>query len=548
MHPTRNKLLRQLGCVWLGLAALSTATAADWNYRVRPHDNIWDLARRYLKPGVSPQQLQDYNKVADPYHLPPGMLLHVPIAWLSVQPASAQVVAVIGQASMQLPGQTQATAVTAGVTLGYGTHLSTGADASLTLQFADGTRVLVQESSELDLDRMSAYGRTGMVDTRLRLQHGRVSNAVTPMTGTAAHFSVETPGTISSVRGTHFRVSAEEGESQTEVLTGRVDVAGDRAHVLVGKGLGVAVADGSRPAATEPLLPAPALHCPTQPVSQVPYVFAWTALDGATGYRVQMAPNDRFEALLLDHVTSAAQISLPDVPDGDYAVRVHGIDEHKLEGEDGVCTLHISGHPQPPLAMEPLPGGKVRDARPRFRWTENLQAASYVWQLAGDAQFDQLLASEPALTGDRVRAPKALPYGRYYWRIASRDGRGKLGPFSQAMPFDLVPQPPAPEVGKPSSSHHQVGFGWQAGAPGQRYHFQMDRHSDFAHPQIDQTVDQPAFQVSKPGSGTWYVRVQTIDIDGYAGPWGEVQKIRLPCISCRIAAAAGGGLVLWLLL
>jgi hypothetical protein len=27
------------------------------------------------------------------------------------------------------------------------------------------------------------------------------------MTGAAAHFSVETPGTVSSVRGTHFRVA-----------------------------------------------------------------------------------------------------------------------------------------------------------------------------------------------------------------------------------------------------------------------------------------------------------------------------------------------------
>ena len=56
-------------------------------------------------------------------------------------------------------------------------------------------------------------------------------------------------------------------------------------------------------------------------------------------------------------------------------------------------------------------------------------------------------------------------------------------------------------------------------------------------------------QIKKPGSGTWYVRVQTIDTDGYAGPWGAVQKIRLGCLACRIGAiAGGGGLVLWLLL
>jgi len=276
MHPSRSKrFLHRLGVMLLMLLIMPVALASDWTYHVRLSDNIWDLSSRYLKPDVPWQKLQEYNKITDPYHLPPGMTLHVPIAWLRVQPASAQVVAVMGSAHVQLPGQTQPTPITSGMTLDYGAHLSTDANASLTLQFADGSRVLMEDNSQLDLDQMSAYGRTGMVDTRLRLQHGRVSTSVTPMTGVAAHFSVETPGTISSVRGTHFRVAADDDQSQTEVLTGRVDVAGDHAHVLVQKGLGVAVANGTRPVRAQPLLPAPTLHCPTEPVSQLPYSFAW---------------------------------------------------------------------------------------------------------------------------------------------------------------------------------------------------------------------------------------------------------------------------------
>ena len=549
MHPTRNRLLPRLAALLMAVSIVPMLSAADWTYRVRPQDNIWDLTSRYLKPDVPWQKLQAYNKVADPYHLPPGMTMRIPIAWLRLEPANATVVAVMGGAHVQRSSGAQPENVTPGMTLGVGAHLSTDHDASLTLQFADGSRLLMEPDSTLDLDQMSAYGRTGMVDTRLRLQHGRVTTEVTPMTGVGAHFSVETPGTISSVRGTHFRVAADDGQSRTEVLTGRVDVAGDRAHVLVPKEHGVAVADGSKPAHVQALLSAPALHCPTQPVTKLPYSFAWTPLDGAAAYRIQMAANERFEALLLDHVTSSAQLALPDVPDGDYAVRVHGIDAQKLEGDDGVCTLHINGHPQPPLVMAPLPGSKVRDTRPRFQWTESLEAGSYVWQLAADEHFTQPLASEPQLGGDSVRAPTTLPYGHYYWRIASRDKQGKVGPFTDPLPFDLVPQPPAPEVGKPTSSKNNVSFGWPAGTPGQRYHIQMDRHPDFAHPPIDQTLDQPMLQIKKPGSGTWYVRVQTIDTDGYAGPWGAVQKIRLGCLACRIGAiAGGGGLVLWLLL
>lgn len=328
----------------LVLAFLSAcaASAADWVYRVRPNDNIWDLSSRYLKPDVSWQRLQSYNGIADPHHLPPGMILRVPIEWLRVQPADAHVVAVAGNAQVELLGQASREPVAAGMMLGYGAKLSTGNNASLTLQFADGSRVLMQSDSELVLDHMSAYGATGMVDTRMRLQHGHVSATVTPMTGVGAHFSVETPGAVSSVRGTHFRVAADAGQSQTEVLTGGVDVAGDDAHVLVPKQYGVALADGSKPGPPQPLLDAPVVQCPAQPINRWPYAVTWAPIKDATSYRMQMASNDKFEALLLDRLDASPAMDLPDVPDGDYTVRVRGIDRQKLEGMDGTCVLRIA--------------------------------------------------------------------------------------------------------------------------------------------------------------------------------------------------------------
>ena len=144
--------------------AAQAAPSSDWSYRVRPKDNIWDLAARYLKPDVSWQKLQDYNHVADPLHLPPGMTLHIPVAWLRLEPARAKVVAVIGEATAKLPDSAAPVPVKAGMSFGYGASLLTGNDTSLTLEFADGSRVLVQANSELALDRLSAYGDTGMVD------------------------------------------------------------------------------------------------------------------------------------------------------------------------------------------------------------------------------------------------------------------------------------------------------------------------------------------------------------------------------------------------
>lgn len=552
MQPIRRWRSLSMRCfvvATLALLAIPAVHASDWFYRVRPHDNIWTLASRYLKPDVPWQKLQAYNKVADPYHLPPGSRLRIPIAWLRVQPAKATVMAVNGNAQAHLPDQATAVPVEPGMKLGYGARIDTAAHASLTLEFADGSRLLMQDDSELTLDRMSAYGSTGMADTRLRLQHGRIANAVTPMPGNTAHFTVQTPGAISSVRGTHFRVAADDGHSQTEVLKGRVDVVGQRHHVQVAHGSGVAVMDGQRPGHVQRLLSAPALDCPARPITRIAHSLNWTALPDAVHYRVQIAPDTRFETLLFNRVTGAQpHASLPDLPNGDYALRVRGVDANGLEGIDATCTLHTAMHPQPPLVQEPQAGGKARDERPRFRWSESSEATSYAWQLATDAQFTHLLAEQPRLTSDHVRAPRALPLGRYYWRIASRDRNGLLGPYTDALPFDRVAPPPAPSVGEPKRSGHELTLGWPAGTPGQHYRIQMAHDAGFTHPAVDQTVDRPSLQIHKPGSGTWYVRVRTIDTDGYVGDWGPVQKIKLPCVPCRIAAGIGGGALLWLLL
>jgi len=540
-------LLASLACV----AAPNASTApADWNYRVRPGDNLWDLATRYLKPDVAWQKLQDYNHVPDPMHLPPGSTMHFPVGWLRQGPASAKVVAVIGNATAKGQGNASAVPVTQGMSVGYGAELATEKDASLTLELADGSRVLLQGDSELVLDRLSEYGRTGMVDTRVRLKRGRASSDVVPLTGSAARFTVSTPNTISSVRGTHFRVAADgsEGAARTEVVSGHVDVGNEARHVMVNTGRGVATAAGGKPGQPQELLHAPPLDCPRQPLGQLPAEIHWKPLDGAAHYRIQVAPTDRFEVLVMDQVVDGPQASLPSLPDGTHAFRVRGISANQLEGLDATCPFTVAAHPQPPLIIEPQPGSKAHATRPEFRWTENEEAASYAWQLSSSEDFTQPLASDMTVNGNHVRAPQTIPYAHYFWRVASRDKAGKLGPYTAAMPFDLVPEPPAPEPGAPKHEHGDFVLSWPAGTPGQRYRIQMARKADFSNATVDETLDKPELSLHKLSSGRWYARVQTIDTDGYVGPWGPVQRTSVPCAACRWVAAGGGVVLLWVVL
>ncbi len=87
-------------CALLFLPAI--AAAQDWNYRVRPGDTLWDLGCLYLKPSVRWQQLQQHNRIDNPYQLPPGQLLR-PISWLRIEPAPARVLSVGARSNCPAP-------------------------------------------------------------------------------------------------------------------------------------------------------------------------------------------------------------------------------------------------------------------------------------------------------------------------------------------------------------------------------------------------------------------------------------------------------------
>lgn len=533
------------------VALLSTAfptLAQDWTYRVRPGDTLWDLGGRYLKPSVPWEQLQAHNRVVDPYRLPPGSQLRFPVAWLAVQPAPAHVLATRGKVQFGDAGQSALHDVTEGQQLTIGHHLVTGADASVTIAFADQSRLQLRENSRLRLDQLSRYGRTGMVDTRLRLEQGRTSNRVTPAKGPASRYIIDAPTATSSVRGTVFRVSAgEPGHSaSTEVLEGRVQVGNRRGERLVSRGQATRSASAdARPAAAEALLPPPLLASAHLRLDTLPAQLAWSAVPQAAHYRVEVVRADQPEILLFARQTDATTLTLPDLPPGNLRLLVRAISAEGVEGLDAEHDFEVRDQPVAPLTVRPVNQETVNSARPRFEWSQVGLARSTVLQVARDAQFlDPLLEQESR--GTHLRAGQDLAPGDYFWRVASRDDNGHRGRFGQPVALTVTDAPIDPALQPPQAAKGQLTLRWQAGEPGQRYRVQLDRRGDFSRPLLDREVAQPEVSLKRPWRGTLHVRVQYIDEDGYAGAFSPAQQIALPCRTCY--GVGGGALLLWLLL
>lgn len=524
----------------LGLCALvlahPRAESQEWIYTVRPGDNLWNLSEEYLSSMRFWRRLQTLNQIDDPTHIPPGTRLRFPVAWLKLQPAGVRVVEARGDvrtksASSAEPVRLEPRADGAFDLLRGGDEIHTGAESSVVLEFADGSKLLMQSDSHLILDSLSAYGGTGMVDTRVRLQRGRVDSQVNPNRGRSTRYEITTPAASTAVRGTDYRVSTDDRSppvTRAEVLGGKVRVAAAGKDRLVPEKFGTLAAAGEPPAPPKPLLPAPNISALPVKVDRVPIQMAWAPLNGAMAYRIQIASSETLTTLLFDKRVARAQLTGVDLPDGEYSLRIRGVDADGLEGINADHRFTLDARPEPPLLVSPPPDSTVREAIASFEWSEPENASRYHFQLAGEEDFNSLLVDIPRHDTAQITPDRLLETGQYFWRVATGTTDGEVGPFSDPQSFKIRPAPTGPEMAAAEEGENEMVFRWREGLPGQRYQFQFSTDPEFQEVMVDETVTEPEVRVPKPTRFRTYVRVRTIDVDGYAGAFGTVQHVDPP--------------------
>lgn len=517
-----------LACALLVLPGPATL-ASDWIYTVRPGDNLWDLSETHLTSMKYWRPLQRHNNITDPLHIPPGTRLKFPIAWLRQQPSAAIVVQLQGEARLISGADGSSKPLGVNTQLVSGDTVQTGADSNLSIRFADGSELLVLSDSEVEMDSLSAYGVTGMVDTRVRLQGGRVDTKVQPSEGPGSRYHIITPAAVAAVRGTRFRVSADTDQpvSRSEVTEGSVGVSGAGARQLVHAGYGTVATAGKPPEPPRELLPAPDLTPLPALLDRLPVPFTWKEVESATGYRYQVATDDRFDLLLVDG-TSQQAAATADLPDGDYVLRVRAIDRDRLEGNDALRSFSVDARPVPPLLIGLGNGTLIRDPQPGFSWSSTPADTAWYFQLARDADFRELVVDQPGHGKPRFQPAQPLAEGDYYWRVATTQGKDDTGPFSDAQNFTFEALPPGPHLAPPKIGKHEMVFHWQAVAGAGQYHFQLAADPGFGDIVSEQTVSEPHAVIVRPMPERYYFRARTLDARGDAGPFGTTYEVNVP--------------------
>jgi hypothetical protein len=516
-------------CLLLGamLAFAACASAAGIGsrdevlYTVQSGDTLIGIAQAQFVEPARWRDLKALNRIGNERRLRPGSTLRIPADWIRQSPAQAVVVAADGEVT--LDGRTPRP----GEIVTQGARIQTGERGSLSLRFGDGAAMLVQPRTAVQVETLRTLALSGAERTRLRLDQGRVENAVTPQRKPGAQFEVQTPAAVAGVRGTRYRVAEADGAALTEVLQGTVNVAGaaaGSAPVDVGSGFGVRVSAQGQAEAPVALLPAPSLA--SLPVLQErPLVrFRIPALAGAQRYRAQVSNDASFQSVLRETV-GVQDVRFADLPDGDYVLRVRGIDASGLEGRDATHPFRLKARPEPPFPSAPAIGGKIRGQQVEFRWTAAAEADHYVIQIASDPEFAAVVVEDASLRELAYRPDHEFSPGKYRWRIASVRQDGDRGPWSDAVEFAVFPPPAVPEP--PALDADKLVLRWPAES-GQRFLFQMAHDAQFTRLHSEQRLEQPTVTLPRPEAGSYFIRVQATDPDGFVGPFTATQRIDVP--------------------
>lgn len=523
----RPTIKHKLPLVYVVLLFLftSTARANEWTYTIQEGDNLWDIAESFLIDMRYWRKLQQHNNITEPQSMRPGTTLQIPINWSVVKPATALITQLNGNVVYQSAAEPIPAAVELGQRLEVGDTLITKQAASVTLKFPDSSTLILRENSELVIDTLETYGEENGFNTQLKLQRGRTENHANPEHKGGARFEIHTPSATAAVRGTVYRVNAEADSTASEVLDGRVQIANALGEQKVPGGYGTRTEKDKPPTPPVVLLAAPDLQNVPTLFERLPIRHKLSHPAGASAYRVQVADDLAFQHLVADHV-SPNGVAIGDIPDGDYQLRVRAIDDHGLEGSDGLSQFTLNARPEPPIVIAPRMDAVMPPEFTQLQWTGRDDIAEYHLEVADNAQFVNPIIKDNVSKAEWP-LEKPLEAGDWYWRLTAISAEEGAGPVGDTIHFQVMNA--GPEMTAPALDDTQIALHWSASLPDDQYQIQIANDDAFSDIIVDETLTASEYTLALPEAGsTIYVRTKILASDGLQGSWSTPQKIDVP--------------------
>jgi len=406
-----------------------------WVYTVNHKDSFERIYQKYLNKRANIEALSKYNHHQLNKKLQPGQVINIPVEMLKKIQTNAQVLLAYGEVNASNVNATDTRKVKKGDLLTQGDTLTTGKNSLAKLRFADGSNIDIQPNSNLNIQASYQYAGKGTFVTNLKLVKGRTEVLANPDHVVGNTLQIQTLSAVAAVRGTQFRVGADDTVALQETLEGKVAFSASGQEVLLTKGYG-SVAEKDK-------APLPPIQLPSAPdVSALPKIFETNSAEfnlqqqqGVVEWVAQLALDADFTQILNEQTTQSGKLVFADLADGQYFLKLRAQDQHGLQSLDSAHAFNVKFRlPEPVLELiEPLDGAEIPLAPTDLSWTPIPAANSYVIQIARDIDFADIVFERHA-SYNKLTTNQSFGAGEFYWRVVVLSD-GKLQKFSNVRKF-----------------------------------------------------------------------------------------------------------------
>jgi hypothetical protein len=406
-----------------------------WAYTVNQKDSFERIYQKYLNKRANIEALSKYNHHALNKRLQPGQVINIPVEMLKKIQTNAQVLLVYGDVNVTNAAGSDTHKVKKGDLLAQGDSLTTGKNSLAKLLFADGSNIDIQPNSNLSIQASYKYAGKETFVTNLKLVKGRTEVSANPDHVVGNTLQIQTPSAVAAVRGTQFRVGAEDSISLQETLEGKVAFSASGQEVLLAKGYGSVAEKDKAPLPPIQLPSAPDVSALPKLLESNPAEFTLPPQQDVVAWVGQLALDADFTQILNEQTTPSGKLVFADLADGQYYLKLRAQDQHGLQSLDATHSFYVKFRAPEPLLelIEPLDGAVIPLAPTDLSWTPIPAATSYIIQIARDIDFSDKVFERHA-SYSKLTINQSFGAGEYYWRVAVLSN-GKPQKFSNTRKF-----------------------------------------------------------------------------------------------------------------
>ncbi|WP_417529513.1 FecR domain-containing protein [Marinobacter lipolyticus] len=501
-----------------------TNATPEWLYTLRPGESFGEVANALLSKTVHADRLLQYNNINNAAAIGEGDALRIPLSWLQRQPDPARVVTVSGQVQHISGNDGRKRSLTADTLVRVGDEIISGS-GSATVELADGSQVRISPDSRLIFNRLTQYGKSGMVDTRLRLDHGEVHTKVKPVIEGGARFEIETPSAVAAVRGTVFAMQAGPGSTHLRVTEGVVNFGprGKTRNIPAGYSASVSTA-ASDSLSIHRLPPAPELNPLPPQITSLPTEMSWQP-SGAMGHQL-----DIFEAesgrWVESRMVSGNRYNLNLLDNGAYEIHLAALNTRGIAGMPDILKVEVDLSAQAAELLAPEAGATVNDDMPEFRWELKGNNEVARIEIAEDDTFRRLVATSEWAPDSRALPSRPLTPGTYYWRVVSEAGGNSVA-SSDAREFTINGTLPPVRIISVNYVDSQVRVFWEKVDTASDYRLQLSEEPGFSNIIKEATLSETTAALRLIPGRRYFVRLKALSEGPLASRWGPGRELYL---------------------